>query len=240
RARADMMAHAPTHSQRTRMCGATPASSCDPQHLVKESHAVLPDKVIDRNDGEEPGSEQRIGDADRIEPGKAVRADDQETAADGGGSSCRDHQHWQQRAMEADGQMPVWPQPYIQNVPQTKQIGHQRHRKNEDALQRNGYLEHDARQNEDRQSNQQTEAGREKSGHVGTEIRMRIHEVLLITGDRTTPESLPEKMPAKRPRPRAAPSQTTALPRDAHRHPGASAWRARGRGEVPRHFARRP
>src|SRR6266478_7523584 len=78
------------------------ALSLDSQHSVEESHRIFPHEIIDNNAGEEPGHNQEVRDADRLEPSDTVRAHRQESATRGGECSHRSHEHRQQRTVETD------------------------------------------------------------------------------------------------------------------------------------------
>src|SRR3989441_13138422 len=153
-------------------------SSCDSQHLIEESDRILPHEVIDRKGDKEPEPDQKVWDADSLEPGDPVRADGQESTTHGGRRPYRCQRGRQEGAVETDGQMAVRPGPHIEDVPQAKRVGHHCHWENNDALYRNGDVEHKPGQNEHGQCHQQPQAGHHDACHIGTKIRVSVHTVL--------------------------------------------------------------
>src|SRR5216684_5140277 len=127
--------------------------------------------------------------------------------------------------------MATRPEPNVEDVPRAKQVGNQRHREDDETLDRNRNLEDIAGNEKDGHRNQQNQGGHDDPGHVGSQIRMGLHGILPITGGRPRSESLPGKRKTKSPERRAKPSQTRAPERAAP--PAGEASAARGPASAP-------
>src|ERR1035437_10944073 len=109
----------------------------DSHHAIQRAHNVFPDKVIACNRSQKNGGKESIGDVQDMEPDDALTGDLQEAQAAGNQSTDWRTEEWQNSPVNADGQMCDGARRKVEHIPETKERGHNGHRKDNEPLNGN-------------------------------------------------------------------------------------------------------
>src|SRR6266700_598452 len=151
--------------------------SSDSLDTIEEADQVFPGEVVDeerdrRGDGEEVRDEG--GD------GKVQKASDNHAK--------RREQDWQERAVEANGELQARAQRHEENIPKAPGVGHHSHREDDHPLHGNGKIVNVAGNGKDSGDDQEKNRGHNDARHVRPKTNVLSHKASSFTGDTTAPE----------------------------------------------------
>src|SRR5690348_11826410 len=102
-------------------------------------------------------------------------------------------QKWQERAMEADGELQSRMQRNEENIPKTPGIGHHGHGEDDHALHGDGDVVDVAGDRKNSGDDEEKNGGHNDARHVRAKINVLIHKASRFTGDTAAPEWNREK-----------------------------------------------